>query len=268
MKEYMHKLALVMLLLVAASGSTFAQEASSRDTAITQTQGPGLCLGYNPETKSWGQAGVSPFSFGEPTECPANHAMVGVRRPLGNYRAAKFIPVMGDCCPLPTGVLRPEKSTHLGQCPENSVVTGARLSQDIEACISDDQGCLDRWQEIETELVCTQIDTTRYLLSSPRAGIRWGKGYNFSELAQHQILRRYLPPGLREGIGRYSRIGWRLEGCVGDPPGSLLTGRSGRRCHDFQFKSLLDTKSNLPVESFANCRRVSDPLDPLAQCLQ
>lgn len=253
----MSRLAFLLLLLLATGSTAFAQETS-----------PALCLGYNPETKTWGQAGVSPYSFSEPTECPENYAMVGVRRPLGSYRSPKFTPIMGDCCPLPVGVLLPEKFLHSEQCPENSIVTGARFNPPFESCVGKDPGCMERWQKVETELICTKIDSTRYALAEVRAGIRWGMGYNFSEMTRPQLLRQTLPAGLREGIGRFSRIGWRLEGCVGDPPGSFLVGRSGKRCHEFQFRTLLDSETKQPVKTFPDCRRVADPLDPQTLCLE
>lgn len=227
-----------------------------------------LCLGFHPESKSWGQVGVFPFTNPSFTHCPENYAMVSSNRPHGAASKSHYVPVLGDCCPLPPDALTDEVRFEERECPEGFVVTGAQLAEPIAACDSAEASCQKAWEVAVTVLRCTKINEQKYTLGPPIPGALVSFGYNFSDMGQHHLTRLQIPVGLRYAVGRFARIGWTLESCVGQIPGSLLQGRTSKRCATFSFRELLHRDTlQTPVRLFPQCRRIKDPLDPATECV-
>ncbi len=149
--------------------------------------------------------------------CPPGHAVVGVDD--STYIGVRSYFTV-DCCPMPSDDVLAEQLPDLYErCPEGSVVTSGPLFSEAH------------------KLRCTKL-SPRYKLGLPRPGVYWGEGLSVPR-TRGGIERKAIPESLRTGIGRESRTSWDLDGCIGDPPGSLLTEVVGGDCPTTRFRELL-----------------------------
>ncbi len=239
-----------------------------------QAEGNLVCLGYNPETKTWGDLGVRK-NYDGPSNCPANHAFVATSREFGPKRTGEFIGLFGSCCPLPEDVLLDQHIFVSEECPENHVATGAQLSEaGNEKCKdASEEECIADWQNLKQLMRCTKINTNRYLLASPKPSLAWGWQPHFSTLFEEKTSKSRMPLSLRHGIGRLSRTSWNREGCVAFPWGSLIVKKSSKYCSGFYSRELLyagadgDPVRGAPVRYYADCGAIQDPLSPEGACI-
>lgn len=263
----------IKLILAALFVLLYAQPSCLAETQKLHTPKP--CLGYNPELEIWRQAGVFLTYAKDPLNCPTGYAFVGVRRAIGQFTEPRFISVMGDCCPMPEDALTDKHVYEEQSCPAGYVVTGSKvLTKQSPDCDMSKYDCRQLWIRKAVKLIrCTKLNSKRYQLGSANPGIHWGWGIDFSETNQKRITRRKIPAGLRYGLGRFSRIGWSLRGCVGSPWGSMLVEKQSKYCSGHLFSQLEyigqigDPPQGTPVQVVAECSEVSDPLDPNAQCI-
>jgi hypothetical protein len=204
------------------------------------------CLGYNSETKTWGE---------EYQSCPSGYAAYGVADAGGKERPGEKIPAVQVCCPLPSpDILQKEEVYVRESCPEDHVATGSRL----DFFRGDDGVQLMR---------CTKINTGRYQLGAPRPALYWGNGFAGWQ-GSERIEREEIPPAIRPAMGRQGRERWNREGCVGYPWGSMLTRKTAKYCGGFFFRELQfrgvpgDPPAGTPVMMFPECRDVAGIDDP------
>lgn len=214
--------------------------ATTNYLASDRPNGPYICTGYSPasQTHKWGRQGDT---------CPPSHAVIE----LDDNRFGAGI----TCCPLPEpDILRGETEwLEARECPENTVLTGARLSESGHG---------------PTFVGCTPIDTTRYRLGPRRPGRQWGTGLS-SKGFRFGIARSELPLALQPGLGRASYNRWDIDGCVGDPPGSIAVSPLNQDCKKTVFRSLerlTGDGSAVPVRMFPSCVELDNMFDPEGGC--
>lgn len=166
------------------------------------------------------------------------------------------IPLIPRCCVLPSPdvAFRGIRIMRETRCPEGSVVIGAASRPERPG------------------ITCSPI-SSRYQLGPARKGRYWGKGSGWVPIAGRGDLRLdQIPPGMRTGIGRIDRDRWDEDGCIGDPPGSLLVERTGPRCDQSKYRELQfsgfpgDPPKGTPVPMFPPCKAEVNPYSSSAQC--
>lgn len=167
--------------------------------------------------------------------CPTGMTVMYLFSHLGPALAPKNMSVTGSCCPAPAGSLTDAFEFAEQVCPDNSVVTGARMRP----------GTASAHGLPEFELRCTHIDTHRFLLLPPAAGlsVEYGRRSFLSRLfglrpAQMTTGWNLVPPQMRYGLGRVSLTQWSTGGCLGFPWGAVLTAINGQDCQEATFRSL------------------------------
>lgn len=203
-------------------------------------EGPQLCVGL--VEGSWGRQG----------RCPRGYAFYG----LDDSSDARSGPASGPCCPLPM------KDIQIGEpfsadlvCPELSMLIG--WERRCESC--------------GYSVLCVRVNPARYQLGPETAGVYWGFGFSRWDESQF-IPKMNLPPNLRHAVGRMGFAEWDIDGCVGVPLGSVLTGRpegfcSGTRFRQLQYRGLAgDPPQGTPVKMLQECREVVDLFSAGGRC--
>lgn len=219
-----------------------------------ETAPPGPCLGYNLETQNW-----LPVGNGV-TVCPANHALLSVIHGAGAVNNPAERTFVGSCCPLPPGMLTGESVVAPLRCPPDTVATGFVISKRLPPTY---------------ELFCGALDTKRFKTGAASLGaeVSSERGHlgEFIDALQGIDPRRLphsrVPATFRYSVGRMGRIRWSFPACIGLPFEGILVGRSGKRCVEHEFASVLDRSTGEPVPLFPPCAQVSDPLDHRAKCI-
>lgn len=240
--------------------------ASFADTSVD------VCVGFDAERRNWGPAGNSDSADGV---CPHNHAFLGANpaRPVSVANVA-LSPVYGVCCPLPAGVLLEQHVIAEVICPKNHVVSGTVHASGERSG--------KRTSSSDTHLLrCTAIDTSRYSLGPASEGARLELASSLWDDLREMFANRgaspakrirwsKVPVAIRSAFGRVTRFAWLWEICLGDPPGALLIGRSGRFCSGMTFRELRTVPSPAgvkPVRIFPDCRAIDDIFSEEARCV-
>ena len=103
-----------------------------------------------------------------------------------------------------------------------------------------------------------------------------GRGYRAATAGwqgSKRIRWENIPAGIRYAHGRRPDKKWDVDGCVGYPWGSLLTGKTTKYCGGFSFSQLQfrgqtgDPVEGTPVRMFPDCEDVVNLDDPAnARC--
>lgn len=215
-----------------------------------------LCSGYDATTQRWEMHRVSQLS--PEYTCPEGSAFLALGIASRSLRDAQ--PPRGTCCPLPPGALLNDHSYVPDDCPEGSVMTGVRQLPTTLSSINTNV------RSVRAEIRCTKIDSTRYVLVPAAAAFQINTPRDFGRaVAGDRSLitnQMRLPPELRFGLGRASRVRW--EGtCVGYPWGAVLT--NGRvDCDSSQFRELRSVEGEAMT---SRCIAVRDIYSPSASCV-
>ena len=251
-------------ILVAIAAISLAPLALAASAYAAAEHTSRICLGHDALLKIWGPYKHYQLEFPEVEEnyrCPAHHALFGLIDPGGKQGPASIILLTAVCCPLPAeDILLEQHVQTLAACPEGHVVTGMSVA-----------GCSD----CEHAMRCTKVNSARYRLGESRGGAYWGIGYNVNFGKEDKLLLfTDLPIAIRYGLARRSRFEFYRNGCVGDPPGSLLVEKQTKYCRDFRFRELQyrgstgDPKRGTALEMYPSCKGISDIFDPEARCIQ
>lgn len=191
--------------------------------------------------------------------CPANHALFSVRTPtVSRYTAASDIPVSGFCCPLPSNdILTNVTTTHTVSCPKNSIATGIS-SKGCDSC--------------SNALLCTEVNTQRYIVSDSSPGVVWGVSSNPWKSGA-SLQEADIPPALRYGVNRIDNYADILNGCVAFPFGGVLAGKANKRCSGFTFRHLYfsgigNDPKGVAVPMFPTCTVVVDIYSATPRCIE
>lgn len=222
------------------------------------THEPKPCVGYNSAGGEWGWQWMY---RGRESFCAPDQALMEVDDPAGPRGPGELINATGNCCSLPAGdILLDEHVIEQELCPEGYVATGKKVFGNVG-------------EKLTYGLRCTKLNAERYQLSEPSPGVYWGVGTGFSFWNESKrITRADVLPALRTALGRMSRTEWDVDGCVGEPPGSLLVGKKTKRCSGFLFSRLEyaglagDPAAGTPVKMFPPCEELLDPLDQNPGC--
>lgn len=235
-----------------------AQTAALADTTQPPSINPRVCIGYNPDSKSWGV----PMPDAENRYlCPAHFAVNSVRRYRNNPQTAAEVSFLSTCCPLPAeDILSSEESWEPSSCPPGFIVTGYQPPKEFfNAAIPQ-----------QTLLRCTKINLERYALTPSESGIHWGlashAAYPWKE--KKTILRGQIPVALRYGIERLSNVERQLNGCISANFSGLLVAKQTGGCRAFSFSGLIRKDSNQVVPLAPQCDAISDVADPEASCIR
>lgn len=241
------------LLLTAA-----APRGARAETSPLPPAQPKLCLGYNPNDDSWGAMSVHSRTT---RECGQTYAYYGVKFPSVGTTGAASVPAAANCCPLPTAdILTSEATAVTDHCPEGFVATGGDLDTVCSTCTY--------------ALRCTRINESRYQLGPEHQGVAWGAVPGYFWRAEQRMKRSDLPPAIRFGLIRLRKSEMASAGCVGAPAGSLLVGKTAKRCNGYRFRELQyrglagDPPRGTPVKMYPDCVDVSDLFDPNADCMK
>ncbi len=207
---------------------------------------PSICLGYT--------TGANNTNWNRQSECPDGYAFFD--QDDGSLPA-------GTCCPLPEeDVLAEEEIFTEDRCPPDSIATGVYWDPEREPgkC----PGCFQK-------LRCRRLNREKYTLSRGVAGVQYGDRSSVS-FSGEEMSRNDLPVALRWGVGRVDLSSLDSDGCVGNPPASVLVGRKGRRCHEMEFAEILRRtsagRSGSParLKMYPDCRSLVDIYDPSQGC--
>ena len=256
----------LLLLLLLAPSALLAQQDSVETGLTGQIEQP-FCSGFNPETKSWGLLVLQIEPEG--IHCPKDAAFMATQTVFGvpNKTDRQRAILGGNCCPLPPGSLTEEHVFASIACPEDHVVTGARVAPDSIPADWNNLG------KLSYQLRCTRIDTNRFILGPPAQTLRVDP-VEYSEETRSRVLfaepaantaRALIPAHLRYGLGRDSRTTWMGTFCVGYPWGAVLTEMGHRTCQGFGFRPLL-LKSGAPLTE-PKCRAVHSIYSEQATCI-
>ena len=242
------------------------------DDLPTVSTDPSLCVGYDPEQRTWGIKGHSQGGVIGPN-CPSGQAFIGTRVSAGNIRTGEEVAIQGFCCPLPEGSLTEEHSFSSTICPEGSVATGT----------GPDEAKRENFASPYL-LRCTKLQLNRVRLGPPRNGARVATSEEFFKatiqglfptlLEENETLTAWdsLPMNLRYGLGRLSLNEWVPEFCVGVPPGSVLVGKTGKECRSRLFREILPAKGRVIGNSEETkpqeCLAVDEIFSEHARCLR
>ena len=209
------------------------QQQSGR--ALTDTDGPYVCVGYLPDSTSrkWGYA----------MDCPIGYALIS------STLNPHFME--GSCCRLPAADILTDKQFNVnGRCPEGSIATGFRRGEEIR---------------------CTEINKERYRLRREEPGVHWGFG-TLQSRESKTVEKAGVPIAFRHALGRRQFQAWFEEGCVGFPWGSLLVSTSPVSCSESGYRLLEylgaagDPPAGTAVRIFPDCRGEVNPFEPNAGC--
>ena len=177
-------------------------------------------------------------------ECPSGYYVFGVDDARVTPHGGA--PVM-TCCPLPDRSLLTEPVDEpSGQCGPNKIVTGVKFRAGATA--------------YPLPVRCSALDEKRARLGPPTVGRYFGPR------SRLPMARAENPPvALQEALGRLSVREYDVDGCVGQPWGSALTGLSGNGCDRMEFTQLLDLQG-APLQVYPECTALTSHNDPRAGC--
>ncbi len=221
---------------------------------------PKICVGWYPDqrTEPWRNSLAA-------RPCPKDFAVFSTRMTGGVSRWAEpqAVPLLPECCPLPSeDILTGEQVSTTSICPKNFIVVAGS-----DACnfVSDKSQCTE-------QILCEKVNTQRYQLGEVRSGIYWGVGVTRWK-QEKQVMHSHLPLGMRYGVGRIGPFSWTVQGCVGDPFGSLLVGKTSKRCHGQSYQRLEyrgqkgDPPQGTAVQMFPACTKISSEFEESPQCI-
>ena len=250
------------LLPAAIAGQARAESGQSSEIK-RPAQNPKPCIGYAQITdlatgtieEIWGAADNRGCAPGATIIAGEVGVITQKNIPTGS------LPFVADCCALPADDILTQTVVNADtECPPEHIATGSALYTDkCPAC--------------PRPLRCTKINTVRYQLGPPQPGAYWGFGTTFwRNTTRYQ--RSELPAAIRYAVGRHDRFDYRAQGCIGEPFGSLLTARTGRRtCAALKFAELQyrglpgDPPRGTPVKMFPDCSAVLNYTSPEPQCV-
>lgn len=203
---------------------------------------PSICTGADPSER-----------IGEPTEkgtrvsmCKPGAAIYAVDDPPSDFGA---FTLGGNCCTLPAAdVIRPFPIVaRYAKCPENTILVGSKRT----------------WTDplSRTKVYCAQINEIRYQLGEPTPGVGWGMGGDWRDA---MYRNDELPAAIRWAVGRSSLTNWDVDGCIGQPIGSLVVEVPTTTCRSARFRQLQfaglpgDPPKGVPVKMFPDCKTVPD----------
>lgn len=214
---------------------------------------PKVCLGYHlkngpPAHSKWGED----FRL-----CDENSAIFGNSEGFKNERLGSG--VVANCCPLPfSDILETREQKAFRACPDGMVITGNYFLN--ESC-----------SDCPLQVRCTAINSKRYRLGRPQPGRYWGSGFS-GRMQDRRYQLSDIPLGIRTGVARNRYGELAIDGCMGEPPGSLLTERNGKSCSETVYRELLyrglpgDPPDGTPVKMFPDCRKIENMFDPYSGC--
>lgn len=257
------RLLTAVILLFLGSSCNRASQDSKRVSAppaqSAKDHSPKLCLAWNPDTELFGWN-----SWEERSEqfCPINHAIYALDDQPSGSGPIQYSYFAANCCPLPANdILTTETILVYDRCPENYIITGSVYQPTMTS-------------RPITSVRCTKINTARYRLGPSRTGVYWGVGSGIHSYSEKQPIKiSDVPAAIRSSIGRTGFSGWDTDGCIGSPPGSLITKRSVSPCSGSEFRELLfrgigdDPVDGTRVKMFPDCARISDIFDQNAICI-
>ena len=226
---------------------------------------PKVCVGYKQigERISWN---LSDLKF-----CPKNYAVFASEPNAANSRYAKAneVRIQSYCCPLPADdILLDQHVLADTECPESYIVTSSTGGEDKV-----DSSAPPRYSDLGV-FRCTKINTKRYKLGKELPAVAWGRGTS-SYKEKSLLLIGDIPLAIRGGVRRQSKYRQAWRGCIGQPFGSLLTGKmGGKRCSAHLYRELQfagaenDPKEGSAVKMFPNCNISPDPYRPEDGCVE
>ena len=241
--------------------------------AIQSLEPQGLCIGFDPVSKTWGDKEAGSGSG----LCPPDHMIVSAAS-VGALRwdSPDRVIIFSTCCPLPKGILIADETYAPERCPEETVATGT-IALQSDALTEDTR--------LKILLRCTHIDSSRFELGPPEPGLRItlfqeriGK---FTTMFTSWYGRKRFTPKMnwleipvaaRYGVGRRGRNKWSDEVVAGSPFGAGLSARLGKFPSDFLFRQIRFRRKNsnetpTAVPLFPSCRAIDDPFSPDARCV-
>ena len=223
----------LILGIVFGLSFAFPKHGGAEPSTTSSPLGLRPCVGYDPERRHWGLTGLG---HGEPiVSCPKDMAIVFHLPLLGPEKPRSDWPLAGSCCPVPSNSLLSNVIFASGECPEGSVVTGARY-RSVSA--RDREGG-------HYELACSPIDRSRYQLGEkhPTLLFEYGRFYEYNSYLDPSMGEpsdwSAVPSSIRYGFGRLSKTRWSASGCAGYPWGSVMTKMGTSGCRDFEFREIV-----------------------------
>lgn len=224
-------------------------------------KGPFVCLGYQP-------SGGSQYPFVFPSKWGASHAQCP--SDYGFYSTGEAGPrtpneseLSAPCCPLPYEHMFVGDAVPASErCEEGMVVVGEEIRESDGAS----HGVVRR------EWWCRKL-SDRFQLGEETGGVYFGSGFS-SRGHQKRMRRDQIPLAIRASASRLVFNQWDADGCIGDPPGSLLVGRtkSGIGCDRIRFRRLQyrgapgDPPQGTDVTMFPSCRSIGPVFLPNSGC--
>lgn len=144
----------------------------------------------------------------------------------------------------------------VARCLDGFVVTGIRQTR--ASCDPTNTGL----KGCDQVFRCTKINSDRYVLGPVTKGSLWGidssSAYPWKK--RKHIRQNEIPPAIRYGIARGSLHHISHSGCIGDPIGSLLVGRKGRRCKDTLWREVLERSGDkvVKIKLYPECRALDN----------
>ena len=237
--------------IVLAQREEVLKKESSRPHRLgIDADGPYACLAYSPGyERRWGLMGDR--------GCPPDYAYLAVDDGAGTRTNSERLWTNGLCCRLPRGVLTEERMEAPFECPDGWVGAGGRNTGDNE----------DSFKPI----ICAKIDTERFRLGPRFPGSYWGTGQSMRGQDRVRSLSE-INISLRVAIQRRAFNEFDMDGCVGDPPGSIMVNKGRGMCKTFAFRQLLyrgvpgDPPDGTPVPLLPNCSALENIYDPSSGC--
>lgn len=238
------------LVVLAQQEEVLKRQSTKPNRLGIDADGPYACLAFTPGyERRWGLVGDR--------SCPEDYAYMAADDGAGTRGNSERLWTNALCCRLPRGVLTRERMEVPFECPDGWVGSGGRNS-------SDDQDSLK-------PLICTKINTDRFRLGPNVPGSYWGAGQSMRGQDRVRSLSE-IPIAIREAIQRRTFHEFDLDGCVGDPPGSLLINKGRGVCRTFSFRQILyrgvpgDPPDGTPVQLLPHCSALENGYDPGSGC--
>lgn len=212
---------------------------------------PSICTGADPFGRIGGPTGTG---FDRVDMCGPSAGIYAVDDPPKNLH---LFTLGGNCCALPAAdVIIPFPiASRYAKCPDNTVLVGSRRASIDPLSV--------------TRVYCARINETRYQLGAPTPGVGWGMGGDWRSA---RYRNDELPAAIRWAVGRSSLTNWDVDGCIGDPIGSLLVEVPTSSCSSARFRQLQfaglpgDPPKGTPVQMFPDCDALPDVWSLDATC--
>lgn len=262
-RNWLRRLAvLVAIVLISISSSAFGQESAHshpQDTPDDTTSESGfVCTGYNPLTKKWGWR---PYEDQEWIECPPHYAFFGTGNPPHRLTNG-LVKMAGNCCPLPKNDILTDNHVIVDAiCPDGYVVTSLERRR--------------KGKEHVSRMRCTRINTEKYTLGTMHRGVHWGVGTAASfPWSERKFIRiDEIPRAIWYGLRRRAKTELTMNGCVGEPIGSLFVAKRASNCKGLFWRRLYyrfpegGSEDRRPVKMFPDCRAVKNSLSHEPECI-